>query len=232
MRSGAVAAAGSRWRRAPELVSPAEAARRARLVADLSDLAARALIGGLFLALAYRLGLDFLHTQRVTSLLMLASESLVVLLMLARRRALAIDRSPLARAVTAVAVLGPFLVRPAAGSGIASDAFAASISGFGLVLVVLAKLTLGRSFGVLPANRGIVATGIYGAVRHPIYAGYLLSHIGFLCAHSLGWNFLVLGASALAQVWRLLLEERTLGEDPQYATYMQRVRWRLVPYVF
>jgi hypothetical protein len=102
----------------------------------------------------------------------------------------------------------------------------------GLILVVVAKVTLGRSFGVLPANRGVVASGVYGWVRHPIYAGYLLSDVGFLCAHPLGWNVLVLGGSALAQVWRLLLEERTLATDPQYASYLQRVKWRLLPIVF
>lgn len=199
---------------------------------DWADLAARALVGGLFCALAYRLGLDFARTQRVTSLLMLASESLVVVLTIARRAAFTIDRSAHARIVTGLALLGPFLVRPAPGPGITSETLAASISACGLILVVVAKLTLGRSFGVLPANRGVVASGVYGWIRHPIYAGYLLNDVGFLCAHTVVWNIIALGASVVGQVWRLVLEERTLASDPEYATYLQRVRWRLVPNVF
>ena len=52
----------------------------------------------------------------------------------------------------------------------------ALISTVGLLFVIAGKITLGRSFGIVPANRGVVA-GPYTLVRHPIYAGYLLSHI-------------------------------------------------------
>ena len=40
-------------------------------------------------------------------------------------------------------------------------------------------MALGRSFGVAPANRGIVVRGPYSFVRHPIYTGYLITHTGF-----------------------------------------------------
>jgi protein-S-isoprenylcysteine O-methyltransferase Ste14 len=200
---------------------------------DISDLAARVVIGALFCLLAYRLGLDFANTQRVTSLLMLVSEALVVLLTIARRSAFAIDRSAHARLVTAAALVGPFLVRPGApGAGLASEAVAATISACGIGLVVVAKLTLGRSFGVLPANRGVVASGVYRSIRHPIYAGYFLNDVGFLCSHPLAWNVFVLVGSSVFTIWRLLLEEKTLAGDPAYATYLHRVRWRLLPYVF
>ena len=39
--------------------------------------------------------------------------------------------------------------------------------------MIAGKVVLGRSFGLVPANRGIVARGPYLLVRHPIYAGYL-----------------------------------------------------------
>jgi protein-S-isoprenylcysteine O-methyltransferase Ste14 len=206
--------------------------QQGRTRADWADLAARALVGGLFCALALRLGADFIRTQRVTSLLMLASESLVVVLTIARRTAFTIDRSPKARMVTALALMGPFLVRPAPGPGVIPETYAASISACGLMFVVAAKATLGRSFGVLPANRGIVEKGVYGWMRHPIYAGYLLNDVGFLGAHTLDWNIFVLSVSIVAQVWRILLEEKTLATDPAYDQYMQRVRWRLIPQVF
>ena len=57
---------------------------------------------------------------------------------------------------------------------------AITISGF--VLQLSAKLTLRRSFGVVAANRGVKASGPYRLVRHPMYAGYALTHVGFLLA--------------------------------------------------
>ena len=93
-------------------------------------------------------------------------------------------------------------------------------------------MSIGRSFGLVPANRGMVDRGPYALVRHPIYAGYLISHVGFLCAHPTVMNAALLVVADAALVYRALLEERTLAGDPRYRTYMQRVAWHLVPGVF
>jgi protein-S-isoprenylcysteine O-methyltransferase Ste14 len=84
----------------------------------------------------------------------------------------------------------------------------------------------------MPANRGIVCRGVYGVMRHPIYAGYLVTHAAFLVAHPLGWNLLVLVASDIALLVRAICEERTLARDADYAAYMTKVRWRVLPGVF
>ena len=48
-----------------------------------------------------------------------------------------------------------------------------AICGIGLIIVVLGKLSLGRSFGLAPANRGVVVERrCTDCVRHPIYLGY------------------------------------------------------------
>jgi protein-S-isoprenylcysteine O-methyltransferase Ste14 len=60
-----------------------------------------------------------------------------------------------------------------------------------IFIVVCGKLSLGRSFGLAPANRGVVST-TYRFARHPIYLGYLITHLGFLVANPTGWNFAVL----------------------------------------
>ena len=57
------------------------------------------------------------------------------------------------------------------------------ISAVGLIVVIVGKMSLGRSFGLMPANRGIVSTGLYRVVRHPIYLGYLITHVGFVAAN-------------------------------------------------
>ena len=103
------------------------------------------------------------------------------------------------------------------------------ISGIGLIVEIAGKLTLGRSFGIAPANRGVVVGGPYGVVRHPIYSGYLLTHLAFACAYPSFRNIAVLVISDAALVLRALCEERVLARDRTYRTYCQRVAWHLVP---
>ena len=107
-----------------------------------------------------------------------------------------------------------------------------AVAAIGLIIVVLGKLSLGRSFGLTPANRGVVCTGLYRIVRHPIYMGYLITHAGFVIANPADWNLVVLAIADVALMLRACREERTLAADPAYRDYMQRVRWRILPHVF
>jgi protein-S-isoprenylcysteine O-methyltransferase Ste14 len=204
-----------------------------RFVPSLSPRAcengSRVLVGGLFFALAWRLLGDFLETSRATDLLLLVGEALVVVLTCLRRPASVVDRRPVVRLVTAVSMTFPLLSQPARVAPIIPEAAAAMLLGLGLLVVVGGKISLGYSFGLLPANRGVMERGLYRVVRHPIYLGYLLTHIPFLAAHPSAWNAAVLLAGDAALIVRALYEEETLGRDPQYVRYCQAVKWRLLP---
>lgn len=102
----------------------------------------------------------------------------------------------------------------------------------GNVVQAWAKLVLRRSFGVAPANRGLKLSGPYKIVRHPMYAGYALVHMGVLILMFSPINVVIYAIGWWAQILRILAEERLLSQDPQYAEYMTRVRWRLIPGVF
>ena len=196
-----------------------------------ADLFARASSGLLFVLLSLNLVHDFVETRHVTGLLLLVSEALVVALTLVRRTAMVVDRSWTARILTMFATFGPPLVRPTAVA--AAPEFATIlISASGLIIVVLGKLSLGRSFGLTPANRGVVCTGLYRVVRHPIYLGYLITHVGFVLANPAGWNLAVLVLADVALLLRAICEERTLARDAEYRAYMDRVRWRIIPRLF
>lgn len=200
--------------------------------ARAADLAGRALVATLFVFLCANLLEDFQETRRVTGLLLLVSESLVVVLMIVRRPAQVVDRSTQARLVTAISVLGPPLLRTTETGALLPDMATAAFSAAGLTIVIAGKLSLGRSFGIVPANRGIVARGPYAFVRHPIYLGYLLSHAAFLAAHPTATNLAVAIAADSALIWRALIEERVLVGDEQYRLYTQRVGWHLVPGIY
>jgi protein-S-isoprenylcysteine O-methyltransferase Ste14 len=196
------------------------------------DLFVRFVVATLFVLLSINLTSDFVHTHRVTGLLMLVSEALVAVLTVVRRRTGTVDRSPGAVAVTLLSLTGPALLRTVAGPGLFPDGLTALVSGAGLLVVIAGKLTLGRSFGIAPANRGVVIAGPYTLVRHPIYAGYLISHVAFACAYPTVWNIGVLAVTDVALVLRALCEERVLAADQIYRTYCLRVAWHLVPGVF
>jgi protein-S-isoprenylcysteine O-methyltransferase Ste14 len=197
-----------------------------------ADILARAAVGGLFALLSINLLSDFLQTQRMTGLLLLVSESLVVVLTILRRRASIVDRSPGAAVVTAASLVGPVLLRTAQGPGLLPDVATVVISAVGLIVVIAGKITLGRSFGIVPANRGVVIAGPYGIVRHPIYAGYVLTHVGFACAYPTAWNVALVVLTDAALMIRALYEERVLAGDRVYQTYCRRVAWHVVPGVF
>ena len=130
------------------------------------------------------------------------------------------------------AILGlgsPLLFQPASSIALILGEFLEVI---GSVLVLSAFLSLNRSFGLGPENRGIKTAGAYKVLRHPMYSGYMLAEVGFLLDNFSPYNFLILAVSILFLLLRLRAEERLLLKDPSYKKYARTVRWRLVPFIF
>jgi protein-S-isoprenylcysteine O-methyltransferase Ste14 len=186
----------------------------------------------LFSLMAIRFGSDFLISGRLTGLLLLVSEVLVVMLTVMRRSAAAVDRSLRARLLTTLSMLGPPLLQPANAAALLPQWLTVAASAAGLAIVIAGKITLGRSFGLMPANRGVVSSGLYRIVRHPIYLGYLITHVAFLVATPSAWNIAALLAADAALLARATCEEKTLSQDERYRNYQQTVRWRVCPRVF
>ena len=204
-----------------------ESARR-----DYGELASKIFILTLFSAMATSIAQDFARTGHVTGLLLVVSEMLVVILTVMRRSAATVDRSMQARVLTTVSMLGPSLLKPATVIALLPQMVTVGISAVGLGVVIAGKVTLGRSFGLMPANRGIVSSGVYRLVRHPIYLGYLITHAAYLAAMPSSWNVVALLIADAALLARAVCEEKTLARDPRYRDYQQVVRWRVCPGLF
>ena len=99
----------------------------------------------------------------------------------------------------------------------------------GVALSQIARIYMGRSFGILPANRGLVSKGPFSSVRHPIYLGWLILTIGFAFSYPTARNVLLIIASIPFLVWRIEMEEGLLAREPAYRAYQQKVRFRLWP---
>jgi protein-S-isoprenylcysteine O-methyltransferase Ste14 len=121
----------------------------------------------------------------------------------------------------------------------------AVVSTLGLVLFVagwwIFSLALKENpFGIAAVkfqeerHQRVVDTGVYAVVRHPMYAGGILLIIGMpLWLESYAALLLAIIPSAVLGGLRIQVEERFLKEKlPGYAAYMEKVRYRLVPYIW
>jgi protein-S-isoprenylcysteine O-methyltransferase Ste14 len=99
----------------------------------------------------------------------------------------------------------------------------------GAGLTIVSMLSLGRSFGIVAANRGVRTGGAYRLLRHPIYASELIAMAGNLVANWSSLNLVIVLVAGGAIPLRILAEERVLSSSSEYLDYRERVRWRLVP---
>lgn len=175
----------------------------------------------------------WIDLSRWTALLLLVSEGYTLMLILMARRATHRDLSVPAMVATIYAVSYAVLLAPEGTLRLAPEWVGAALLLASMAWQFTAKIFLGRSFGLLPAQRGLVMAGPYRIVRHPIYFGYLIGHIGLLLVNFSWRNAAVLALLYVAQVVRILREESMLAaSDTDYRGYQQRVRWRLLPFVF
>jgi protein-S-isoprenylcysteine O-methyltransferase Ste14 len=121
------------------------------------------------------------------------------------------------------------LLRPDSGIGV--PIVGIPLEFVGAVVVLGAFLSLNRSFGIAPENRGIKTKGLYRIVRHPMYSGYLLTEAGFVLSNSSAYNAVIFVSASLFLVLRLIAEERFLKADPAYEAYARKTPWKLIPFI-
>lgn len=122
-----------------------------------------------------------------------------------------------------------FIIWLDGGKELISQTVAQIVMVVGIVLQVIAKLWIGRNFGLLPARRGLVSTGPYAIVRHPIYLGYFIAHMGFLFSNFTLHNLVVYTLLYAFQAGRIYYEEKKLSEWDDYILYKQKVKYRFIP---
>jgi protein-S-isoprenylcysteine O-methyltransferase Ste14 len=171
-------------------------------------------------------------TFAVEDWIYLSQHILVLAIAVTRRRPVVQDRSWSAALAVAVSYAYPYaqvFYLNSTDGYVAWPAGGVTLVIFSALLSLSALLSIGRLFGVRPALRGITRNGPYRLVRHPMYLAYFIADIGYLLEE---WNIgavLIAAAGWVSLVYRIYAEERMLSRHSDWAAYVARTRYRLVP---
>ena len=82
-------------------------------------------------------------------------------------------------------------------------------------------------------NQTVISTGPYSIVRHPMYSGMFIMFFSTPIALGSYWAVIPFALMPLTFFFRILNEEKVLSEQlPGYKEYCEKVRYRLIPYVW
>jgi protein-S-isoprenylcysteine O-methyltransferase Ste14 len=183
----------------------------------------------LYASFAENFFVDYQATGRLSDVFYIAFELVVVAVSLCRRPPVSLSWKiqDWLYAITGTAL--PLVFMPVPQE---SQTVWFGVQLLGAAISMTGILSINRSFGVVPANRGIKTSGLYRFVRHPIYAGYFITATAMVAQNQSMLNLGIAIAHYLLQILRIIREERFLLQDAAYAQYAARVRWRLLPGVW
>ena len=174
----------------------------------------------------------YLQTHRLLGAAFFAEQMWVVVAYLVRRPARMVSRRLSDWLFAFGGTFGGVLFRPVGAHPYWGVDAGLWVQLLGLAICVSSFLALGRSFGFVAADRGLVRRGPYAVVRHPVYASYLLLQSGYLLQSISVQNALVMLFASSCNVGRALVEDRLLATNEQHDAYRTQVRWRLLPGVW
>lgn len=199
---------------------------------DITEIVTNVVIGTLFALFAYSAFTLWRAQGSIQMLLLAIQEVILVVLVITRHRSREASTSWWDRLIAIAGTAAPLLQRAADAPLPIFEEVGIGFQIVGLLLSMVALLSLGRSFGIVAANRGVRTGGLYRFVRHPIYGSYVIGYIGFLLGNPSILNILLIIVTFICQYLRAVAEEQVLARDPSYQTYMQRVRYRFIPFIF
>jgi protein-S-isoprenylcysteine O-methyltransferase Ste14 len=93
-----------------------------------------------------------------------------------------------------------------------------------LVLLVIARLQLGRAFSIEAKASTLVTSGLYARIRNPIYLFGALMIAGFIVFAAQPWFLLILAVVIPLQIVRSRKEAKVLEDKfgDEYRAYVQK----------
>lgn len=188
-----------------------------------------ALLAAFFGIFAYAHFIIFLDTGKLSLLLVIISETLTTALFIFRSNPKTVSMIPSDWLVAIIGSFAPLFLRPA-DYGVLPQAEILIV--LGTILQTAGLISLNRSFAIVAAKREIKTGWMYRIIRHPLYASYFLIFGGYVLVHTTATNLVLFLITMSFLCLRIFREERHLSFDPEYRTYMLKVRYRIIPYIF
>lgn len=105
--------------------------------------------------------------------------------------------------------------------------------GLGIAMLVVIQNGYAAANVTVEAGQTLVSTGLYGLVRHPMYVGNVILMLGVPLALGSYWGLVFFIPGLIVLVLRIGDEEQLLTTElAGYRDYTQRVRYRLLPYIW
>lgn len=105
--------------------------------------------------------------------------------------------------------------------------------GLGTTMLVVIQNSYAAANITVEEGQKVISTGLYRLVRHPMYVGVLIMMIGIPLALDSWWGLVILIPGTIGLVFRILDEEKMLKQELDgYSEYTQKVRYRLMPYIW
>jgi protein-S-isoprenylcysteine O-methyltransferase Ste14 len=105
--------------------------------------------------------------------------------------------------------------------------------GLGVTMLVVIQNRYAAPTVQVETDQKLVSTGLYGLVRHPMYAGAVSLLVGIPLALGSYWGLVFFIPGVILLAVRIRDEEKLLQEELNgYSEYTQKVRYRLVPYMW
>jgi protein-S-isoprenylcysteine O-methyltransferase Ste14 len=200
---------------------------RNNILASMIRIGSTAVLVLAFGLMAYASYRKFMDSGSINMLGLCAVNTVFLAIFISRRDATSISTSPGLWLIAFGGTFLPLLMRPNTIGPFTTVGNAIQLAG--MIGIIASLLSLRRSFGIVPANRGIRTQGLYNVVRHPLYASELLALGGFAIVSPSLWNVSLWLCDFALQLARAYAEERFLSEDPSYLQYRSRVKYRLIP---
>ena len=172
---------------------------------------------------------DFVVNHKISSFLYVIQISITVILFITRSLPQKISMRPFDWFVALGGTWIPLLIWPSGETDITILVYAQLIA---ICISILGILSLNKSIGIVPALRKVKTGGLYRLIRHPIYLSYFIGYSCIVIQNPNILNVVILGAVIMFDILRIISEEKFLRQDSSYQEYMQKVKWRLLPFIW
>ncbi|OIO20626.1 hypothetical protein COV61_00735 [Candidatus Micrarchaeota archaeon CG11_big_fil_rev_8_21_14_0_20_47_5] len=111
--------------------------------------------------------------------------------------------------------------------------FLGIVLGLILAFLVMRENPFASKAEEVQKGQKVISTGLYGHVRHPMYAAFSVMFVSLPLALGSYWGVLPAIGIVIVMCIRMKLEEKMLCKELKgYKEYMKKVKWRMVPGVW